>query len=1562
MRIDDLKLIFTKIKPRSILRIKKILSCTLIILILFIPIRFIFFKPKEIKAADIYLGFNEGYGTTVNDNNQNVSAGTISGAIWKTDDLCKNDQCLYFDGDQDYISFTDDSDLDFAAADSFTINFWFRHAPKTSGTEVFINKLEDVGTDGGYEIQMESDGDITCQIEDDDADTAIDDAITSTAATYDDNQWHFVSCVKSAATSLTLYIDGNQVAQDTSLDGSSTLANDDTFYIGIDGDGVSNDYAGFIDEVKVYRSARTTAEIKADYLGETFSRGTAASFSPNDSWLSNGLVGYWKMDEATANSCGTDDSCDSSGNGANGAWVNNTTFTPGKYGNGTLFDGINDSIVIPDDNNFSVTTTNQLTVSAWVKPAVVNTSQRFVNKTGVTGGYEWTLQIASDGTITGGLHNTAGSDYLYVSTLSTLTAGNWYLATFTANAITNTVDLYLNGVLVGTSTTTSGSIANGTESVRFGEDGNGNNDFNGSLDEVRIYNRALTPAEVQKLYNWAPGPVGYWPMDENTGSSITSGSISVRIASSSDDAEEDVSDGSISLTSSDLEMVIEEFDGEQQVGMRFPVINVPQGAAISNAYIQFDVDETNSTATTLTFYGEDIDDAPTFTTSGSNITNRTKTSSSVSWDVPSWPTADVHGADQKTPDLSTIVQEIVDRGSWSSGNDMAFIVSGTGSGTRIAESVDGDASNAPLLTFDYTSGTQGYAYDHSGNNNDTSLMNSPAWTTGRYGSALSFAGSDQHLTRADDPDFDFADDADMTLTAWFKHTTASAQEVILSKYNEAGYKIIMESDGDITCALDYDAIWTPTDSVTSTAATYDDGNWHYATCVKIGASSLSLYIDGVLITTNPSITATNTLTNSDPLYIGINADGTSNDFIGSLDDVKIYNYARTPKQIIEDMNAGHPAPGSPVNSAYIKYRFDEGYGSSANNSGFGGSSLNGSITSGTWTDSGKFGKALTFTASTTVTATITDPGYTNTVSLWVYPTTSVASKTLVTSSKLTTDSSSRPIYGGCTGTTLSLSIWTHIVAVSNGSGSCAIYQNGNLTASSTTGVTFGTSLAIGATSFTGNVDEFIFYNSALSSDQVKLLYNQSSASVMGALSTDYASNYAPSWSSTNQYCPPGQGSVCTPPVAHWKLDENTGTATNDISGNSNTGTLNSFPSNPWRPGQLGSSLEFDASDDNITAGSGTSIDNVFTGGGTYVAWIKANSFGEGGTSGRILDKGGSLSNTGPAFYLCGSGSGCTSTIAFFHGDSDINGSIWRSSDNAIALNDWYHVAVVFNKDSISNEPVFYVNGVLQTTTNVVTADGSFDDDNAQTQYIGNRLGTDRTFDGILDDVKIYNYARTQTQIAWDFNRGGPVGWWKFDESSWTNNCSTDTVFDSSVHANHGDSCPNTTGQTTPETGKFNNAIHFDDSDDYISIPDDTSLDLTNNLSISAWVKTDADEADNVIVSKGTSYEMGIDGSGNVYWYNGSVTPDDGSAKVTSGAWHHVVITNDDTTTTYYVDGIQTGTDSAGIGADNATALRIGYDGTNYFDGLIDDVRIYNYVLTSQQIKTTMNEGVLRFGP
>ena len=167
-----------------------------------------------------------------------------------------------------------------------------------------------------------------------------------------------------------------------------------------------------------------------------------------------------------------------------------------------------------------------------------------------------------------------------------------------------------------------------------------------------------------------------------------------RVEKGSDDAEEK-SSGSVSLNSSDLELV---YDGSNQlVGMRFDDLSIPPGATITSAYIEFEADERNSSTTNLTFKGQAADDPPTFTNSTNNISNRPLTNASVNWNnVPAWNTV---SEKHQTPDLSPIVQEIVNRNGWLAGNSLVIIVSGTGE--RAAESYNGESQNAPLLVVNY---------------------------------------------------------------------------------------------------------------------------------------------------------------------------------------------------------------------------------------------------------------------------------------------------------------------------------------------------------------------------------------------------------------------------------------------------------------------------------------------------------------------------------------------------------------------------------------------------------------------------------------------------------------------------------------------------------------------------------------------------------------------------------------------------------------------------------------------------------------------------------------------
>lgn len=176
----------------------------------------------------------------------------------------------------------------------------------------------------------------------------------------------------------------------------------------------------------------------------------------------------------------------------------------------------------------------------------------------------------------------------------------------------------------------------------------------------------------------------------------TPNTVEVRVAAGTDDAEETAS-GTMRLTSSDLELV---YDGSNQtVGMRFNGVGIPPGASIVSAYLQFKVDEISTTATSLTIEGQAAGNPGTFTTTTKNISSRARTAAAVPWSPPAWNTV---GAAQRTPDLKPIIQEIVKRQDWASGNSVVIIIRGTGK--RVAESYEGDKAGAPLLHVEFTGG------------------------------------------------------------------------------------------------------------------------------------------------------------------------------------------------------------------------------------------------------------------------------------------------------------------------------------------------------------------------------------------------------------------------------------------------------------------------------------------------------------------------------------------------------------------------------------------------------------------------------------------------------------------------------------------------------------------------------------------------------------------------------------------------------------------------------------------------------------------------------------------
>lgn len=176
-----------------------------------------------------------------------------------------------------------------------------------------------------------------------------------------------------------------------------------------------------------------------------------------------------------------------------------------------------------------------------------------------------------------------------------------------------------------------------------------------------------------------------------------------------DTVEEEKSSGNVDLGSSDLEFCYD--GGGQYVGIRFQNVNVPKDAVITNAYIQFEVDEASNGPVFIKIVGIDVDSANQFEGNNGNVSDRingvisSATTAAVNWSPNDWNSVGDASLDQQTANIRSIVQEIVNRSGWSANNDMAFVFEDeTGSSNkRTAE----EASNKILeLHISYATGPQ----------------------------------------------------------------------------------------------------------------------------------------------------------------------------------------------------------------------------------------------------------------------------------------------------------------------------------------------------------------------------------------------------------------------------------------------------------------------------------------------------------------------------------------------------------------------------------------------------------------------------------------------------------------------------------------------------------------------------------------------------------------------------------------------------------------------------------------------------------------------------------------
>jgi hypothetical protein len=880
----------------------------------------------------------------------------------------------------------------------------------------------------------------------------------------------------------------------------------------------------------------------------------------------------------------------------------------------------------------------------------------------------------------------------------------------------------------------------------------------------------------------------------------------------------------------------------------------------------------------------------------------------------------------------------------------------------------------PVIYYKFDEGSGTSAYDSSGNNNTGNLLGNAQWRQGKFGNGVWIPGDNYNssigftnpgITSAYTYEYWTKFDLDLEdnewLSSYFQYDT-STHGVRLTHSTPTQFLVEhLYSGGEHFYQFSHKNI--------------RDHQWHHFAFIYNGINTGYLYVDGKLESQGsldpPDLLATGGLN-----YLFQYAYNDS----ATQDEFKLYNYARTSSQVVEDMNAGHPAPGSPVGSPTLYWKLDEGYGTTTHDFGNTGNYVGTLHDAAYWTRSGKYNSAIDFSGGYPYISA-GDVGFVDgltgmTVSMWVNPNTLTNSALMckrdfsdqfsfcITTNYAATDEvyfqigSSLTTMATFTTSNLNLSTsnWYYLTFVFDGSADVSsrmkVYKNGK-PVSGSTDFTPPTSMTSGSTStlylgdngtyssFQAKYDDVKIYTFPLTEDQIKIEYNQGQSEVFGSVSTD--SNGDATWENERQFCVPGDTSTCTSPNFQFSFDENTGNTIYQYKNSFNQSTATLYNTSWLSASECpsGSCLSFN--------GTNSKVDDVTE------FWI-----------------------------------GNTNTINFWAYPATTTEP--PLSMNSDSLRIYFNAGVVSTYGFTS--PVIYVNGIQTTSIEAnkwqhITV--TFDDVNIWAIVIGYSPGLGY-YKGRIDEIRMYDYTRTPAQIAWDYNQGAPIAHYDFDE------CSGSILHDVAPKADinsikyNGTINASTSGQlsvgncsTNANTmwyngrnGKYSSSLNFDGTDDYVDLG--TSIDTSSfkGLTVSGWFKSNSGNANQQsIITKmddhnygGLITAFGIWTQQSIIYFEITTNPwVTITTPITDDVWNHFTATYDGNIMKLYINGVLKASDSQTGTMHNATShMLIGakyYDSiiTRNFDGPIDNIKIWNYALTPEQIKTEYNQGsAVRFGP
>jgi chitodextrinase len=228
-----------------------------------------------------------------------------------------------------------------------------------------------------------------------------------------------------------------------------------------------------------------------NYTYQVKATDAAGNFSPYSNTATattlatiSGLIAAYTFDEGTGTTVN-----DLSGHGNTGTIANTTWTSAGKFGNALLFNGSSSVVTVNDSSSLHLT--NSMTLEAWVNPSTVTSAWRDVI---YKGNDNYFLEGTSDRSSVPAGGGTFGSAGGLVVASSSLVANTWAHLALTYDGAA--LRLYVNGVQVS-SVAQTGSILTSTNPLQIGGDNIFGQYFAGTIDEVRIYNMALSQAQVQ---------------------------------------------------------------------------------------------------------------------------------------------------------------------------------------------------------------------------------------------------------------------------------------------------------------------------------------------------------------------------------------------------------------------------------------------------------------------------------------------------------------------------------------------------------------------------------------------------------------------------------------------------------------------------------------------------------------------------------------------------------------------------------------------------------------------------------------------------------------------------------------------------------------------------------------------------------------------------------------------------------------------------------------------------------------------------------------------------------